>query len=563
MPIMGRDYRCSLSVEPRAKLMITTACRTGRGVKLCAAPTGAVTGRSIERTMTESRSDQVSSLEFSRFAPLFAVFFAIAALPVLFCDTLPLFDYPNHLARMHILAALPDSQALQRFYAVVWRPVPNLAMDLIVPPLSRFLPLAWAGKAFVLATLFLLAGGAAALHRALFGGWSAWPLLAFLLLYSRTLLWGFLNYLFGLGLCLFALTLWIALARQRPALRLAVGMLLALGLFFAHLLAFGLYGVLVVGYELGEILRRRPPLRQGVARLAVAGASFGPAFAILVWLTPGAASGAIVYARFARKLDLLFSVFDTYSRPFDVACFVLVALALGLAFWRRWLRLAPAIAAPLALLFLVYLALPSQLATASGADHRVPLLLGLVLIAGSRWQAPRPAVERLFLGAALAVFIARIGVVTLSWQASDHDYAGLLPVLDEIPVGARVAVAFPPEALNSQPTPLAHFPTLAILRRDAFVPTLFAFPTQQPVALRPSYRALADRLPPERLWSALVTGHSPLDSGERDALADFDVVAILGRTAFTLPPIAGLAPIAVTPRFALLRVESAEPCSSC
>jgi hypothetical protein len=81
-----------------------------------------------------------------------------------------------------------------------WRALPNLAMDLMVPPLTGWLPLAWAGKVFVISTLCLLAGGAAVLHRVLFSSWSARPLLAFLLLYSRTFLWGLLNYLFGVGL---------------------------------------------------------------------------------------------------------------------------------------------------------------------------------------------------------------------------------------------------------------------------------------------------------------------------------------------------------------------------
>jgi hypothetical protein len=38
-------------------------------------------------------------------------------------------------------------------------------MDFIVLVLARWLPLAWAGKAFVAAILCLMSGGAAVLHR--------------------------------------------------------------------------------------------------------------------------------------------------------------------------------------------------------------------------------------------------------------------------------------------------------------------------------------------------------------------------------------------------------------
>jgi hypothetical protein len=496
----------------------------------------------------------LSALGARRFALLFAALFAVAAAPVLLCDTLPLFDYPNHLARMHILADLARSPDLQQFYAVVWRPVPDLAMDAIVPALAQIMPLAIAGKAFVLLTMLLLAGGAAALHRALFGRWSAWPCLAFLLLYSRILLWGFLNYLFGLGLALCAMAVWVALGRRSPALRLAIGALAALALFFSHLLAFGLYGVMVMGYEAGHWLRRPSAWRSGGAALILAGVSFVPALVILFAATPGAIDGAVRYGHFGRKLDLLFSVFDNYSRIFDVACFVLAALALIFLFWRRWVRLAPAMAVPLALLALVYLAMPSQLATASGADHRIPLLLGLVLLASSEWTAPRVKTRRFFLAAALALFVMRLGVVTAVWRDSDERYANLLGALDRLPAGSRVAVAYPPEAVNSEAMPLAHFPTLAIVRRDAFVPTLFAFPTQQPVALRPTYRALADRLPPERLWAGLVAANPPLDDSERAALHDYDYVIFVGRRPFLLAPRPALESTFTAARFTLARV---------
>jgi hypothetical protein len=416
------------------------------------------------------------------------------------------------------------------------------------------MPLVWAGKAFVLTTLLLLAGGTAVLHRVLFGAWSAWPCLAFLLLYSRILLWGFLNYLFGLGLALCAVAGWIALRRRPPALRLAVGAVAALALFFAHLLAFGLYGVLVMGYEAGEALRRRLGWRRAAGALALAGAAFVPALVILFVAAPGAIGGAVRYGQPLRKLDLMFSVFDNYNRPFDVACFVAVALALIFLFVRRWLRLAPAITGPLALLLVVYLAMPSQLATASGADHRIPLLLSLVLVAGSNWAVPRARARRLVLVAALALLAVRLGIVTAVWRESDRLYASLLPALDGLPAGSRVAVAYPPEALNSEATPLAHFPTLAVIRRDAFVPTLFAYATQQPVALRPEYRALADRLTPERLWAGLVAAAPPLDDGERAALGGYDYVAVVGRHPFHRPAQPWLAGVFVAPRFALLRV---------
>jgi hypothetical protein len=241
----------------------------------------------LERRMIEGQPRRTPAndplrLHGAAFAALFALLGILAALPVLLCETLPLVDYPNHLARMHILSMLRNSARLQSYYEIVWRPLPNLAMDLTVPPLTRCLPLAWAGKAFVVASLCLMAGGAAVLHRVLFGKWSAWPLLAFLLLYDATLLWELINYLFGLGVSLFALALWIAL-RSRPWLRLAFGTAFALVFFFAHLLAFGLYGVMAIGYDAGAILHGRLRPARAMGALILAAAPFLPPSAKSRW----------------------------------------------------------------------------------------------------------------------------------------------------------------------------------------------------------------------------------------------------------------------------------------
>jgi hypothetical protein len=492
-------------------------------------------------------------LSFRAFAALFAVLVAASSAPLFACDILPLLDYPNHLARVQLLASLPQSPVLQQFYALAWRPIPDLAIDLVAPPLLRFMPLLAAGKLFVLASFVLMAGGAAALHRVLFGRWSAWSCLAFLLLYGRLLLWGLLNYLFGLGLAVAALAGWIALAERGNAVRIIVGTIFALAVYLAHLMAFGVYAVLLLGFEAGGLLRQRAPLGACFRAAAVAGLPLAVPLAILV-LAGSGGSGGVSFSHPWRKLDLLFSVFDLYHRPFDVACFALAVIGLGWAYWRRWIALAPAMIVPLALLAIVYLAMPTQLLGASGADRRLPLALFVTLFGSSAWAAPRPRLERLYLGAAAVMLALRLATVTASWQASDRDYRALLAGLDRVPIGSRIAVAFPEGAVNVVATPLVHFPVLAVARRQAFVPTLFAEAGQQPVTLRPPFRALAERLSPDSLWAAFVTGAAPLDADQRAALAAYDYVVFTDLQPFALANAAGLELAFQAPRFALYRV---------
>ena len=57
----------------------------------------------------------------------------ITSIPILVYPWPPLSDYMNHLARMHVIAAINTDPDLSRFYEVHWQIIPNLMMDLVVP----------------------------------------------------------------------------------------------------------------------------------------------------------------------------------------------------------------------------------------------------------------------------------------------------------------------------------------------------------------------------------------------------------------------------------------------
>jgi glutathione S-transferase len=259
-----------------------------------------------------------------RVLAVFVVLLAIVSVPLFSTVLPPLVDYPNHLARLHLIA-----EGGNWFYAVRWAPLPDLAADLIVPVLARAMPLAMAGKLFLVLTFALIAGGTVWLNRVATGCWRLWPLLTFLLLYDRILLWGFINYLFGLGVAICGVALWLAL-EQRGWPRLATSMPVALACFFSHIAAFGVYGLAIVGVELPQTLSLLRARRYGetARRIAGAAAQFVIPAVILFGFQP-ASTGAPISYEFWRKADLLFSVFDNYSRPFDIACFVLFLGLIG------------------------------------------------------------------------------------------------------------------------------------------------------------------------------------------------------------------------------------------
>jgi hypothetical protein len=463
----------------------------------------------------------------------FALLSLVAVIPVASVRLPPILDYPNHLARMHILAALPGSADLARYYQAVWTPIPNLAWDAVVPRLAALMPVETAMRLMLAAMLLALAGGAVALHRAAHGRWSTWPLFAFLLLYNRMLLWGFLNYLAGVALMLWALAAWMALKPRQAWLRAAIGIVLATAIYFAHLAAFGAYALAVFAMALAVPTGKIKETALAVATLLPGGALF------LAAPTSGAESH-IDYGNPFRKLDLPVSIFDNYDRLFDGITFAVVLAAVIYGLCRRGIILHAGLRWSLLALLAAYIVLPSRLLSASGIDHRLPVAIALLFIASSDWGAIAPKRRNGIALALTALLLVRMGVIEAVWLKADRQYDALRPAFGHIAPGATVAVAAPAGAVQAGGVPLFHFPTLAALDRDAFVDTIFADPRQQPLRLTALAAGLANRPRPDLLWPALAKGNLLPLPGFTDLIvvdppAGLDPASLPGTVEFTAP----------------------------
>ena len=487
----------------------------------------------------------------------FIALFALAVIPVVSVSVPPLFDYPNHIGRMAILAARGTDPVLSRFYAIRWGVLPNLGMDAVVPWLSGLMPLLEAGRVFLLATLFTLALGPVVLYRVWWGQWSAWPCIGFLFLYSRVFLWGFISYLAGVGLALLVLAVWVLLQDSSWHRRGAVGAIAVTIVFFCHLEAFGVLALMLLGTELPLFFAAfgRRDFSSFGQRLAGLMLALLPATLLFLLIWQPHAGAGLTLPRLDRKPDLLFSVFDNYSRPFDIGCF---AVCLGGAIYmgvRGYLRIAAPAIWPIILIGTLYLALPSMLFTGAGADHRLPLVLFL-LFSGAVKPAGLSPRQVNGLAAGLAVlFVTRMAVIEKVWLRSAPIYEQELALLDRLPRGARLAVAAPASAIRVSATPEYHFPVLAVTLRQAFVPTLFAFPTQQPVRLMPGWGELAARTDPDRVWQAF-RGRDPASVSLRGLVyAQFDAIVFVGDVDAGVVASNCLAAMGSTPGFALYRIE--------
>ena len=481
----------------------------------------------------------------------FALALTLAAIPVFSTVLPPLVDYPNHLARMHLLAVGGDA-----FYAVHWAALPNLAEDLIVPPLARLVPLDVAAKLFLVMIFALTAGGAIWLNRVASGGWRLWPLLAFLFLYNRIFLWGFLNYLFGVGVALCGAASWLALEGKRSWLRILSSSVAALACYFSHIAAFGFYALVILGIEAEPAAtelraRRWPALGR---RLLVAGAQFVVPVALLFGGSRVAEPATINYGAIWRKADLLFSVVDNYDRMFDITCFALFVGLIGVLAWVRRLGISRRLAWATGIVFVIYLLLPSQIWGGSGTDHRLPTALFLLLVAASAPRFPNRRVAAAVGVSAAFLLVIRLGVIERVWREADRVYSADLVGINELPQGAKLAIAHPAGLFHVSAIPEVHLAALAVSRREAFVPSLFAIPGQQPIALKSGFAELAAATQPQRLWQVLIDSHEAGDPSLPAPLEHYDFVVLTDRRPIQMPSNRCLVPFFARPTFQIFMI---------
>jgi hypothetical protein len=513
----------------------------------------------------------------SQIATLFIALAAIASIPILLYPWPPLSDYINHLARMHVIATVSSDRDLALFYQIDWQVIPNLMMDLIVPVLQRVMNVYLAGQAYTIITFVLILSGTLALNRQLYRHWSVLPLIAFPLLYNKVFLVGTMNYLFGIGLALWALTSWVALRERALALRLAVSTLFVLALFFCHLFAVGVYGLGLLAFELQRLLalRWREPLPlQGAAErrlspwldFVVSGLPFLPVIPLLLMSPTWTLRWDFTWELNGKLNGLLF-VIEVYSRSATFFLATIVAIAAVFAIRHRALQFHRFGWMLLAVGGITYLALPRVLFDTYMADQRLPIALAFMIIACAHLDLRDEFVRRGFATVLVLLVAVRAFEVQGVWRELSRGTASFRDSVRHIERGSKVLVAYadPDNGDNARDLWLMHAACLAIIERSALVTTAFTVLGKQVMHVRRDYRDRVDTedgTPPS--IRQLLSHTEPTDWDDDPPYwsrwpTDYDYLYIL----FTDRDYANPDPVRLTPvfagnRFVLYRINGAQ-----
>jgi hypothetical protein len=420
--------------------------------------------------------------------------------PLLLVDVPPLLDYPNHLARLQVLAMGADDPVLSQFYAPRWGIIPDMGIDVLGLALVPLLPVHIAGRVILGIVLLLPVLGTAAYSRALHGR-TPWALGGGLLAYSGTFLLGFLNFTAAIGLALLFAAAWLRWREDHPAPVVLLAIPAAVALFFCHLMGLLFFGLLIGAHEAAALWPARADHRvlllSAVRRLGAGAAVFAVPVTLYAMSDLGAMRGEAVFLPPAAKAAQLMMPLTNYSLPLDGATVVLIALILVASRWRVPLSAGIAIA----VLALLYAAAPFAFKGTFSLDTRLVVMLGFLLFAGIApiSSPPVSASARCFGVLLVLVFAVRMTVLGMIWYGHNQDIASLRATIAPVPPGATVFVS------TSRPSGNAarlsdgartdiHLPALLLIERRAWWPFLFDNVSQQPIETRAPYAGLAERV---------------------------------------------------------------------
>ena len=394
----------------------------------------------------------------------------LASLPAIVAWAPQMTDYPSHLAGFKVMLDHGYDPFLTHYFLFKWEWTGNLGAELLMVPLTPIFGLELAGRGIVgpvpLLTGLAIIAVAWTLRQRIGGG----AILAFAMIWSPSLLMGFLNYSLSLAMALFAFALWVRM--EESPWRRVVFVPISFVVWLCHVSGWGIMGVLVFGYE----WTRRTSWRDWVPFTK----PWPLIFPLVPMLAGMGANSKVSYGRFGvleYKWSILYKAMRSYDQAFDIVslCLVLAVVAFALL-WRKidgrlgWAAL---------LLLVLTLIVPRQIFGGDYADYRLSTAALMVACLAIDWQVPRWA-----LAAAALLFTSRTAVTTVVWYRDAQTARELIAALDHVPVGARVATAVGIPRSQWLFGPFEHFGSYAVVRRSAMENSNFALPDVHMLAMR-------------------------------------------------------------------------------
>jgi len=389
----------------------------------------------------------------------------------------PLIDYPNHLARAFILNHLHDpAYKFGQYYASDWGLNPYFLGDALMQLFQRFVDVYVAGKILLSLCLVTFPLGVAYFLRRANPGNEYLALWAFAVAYNPNFLMGFMSFYLSIGLCFFAVGVWLDYARTGEDKYWVRTLMLATLCFLTHLGGFGVAAVMILTHTV---------LTGGMGRrLVKALLVFVPGGVFFLYAKMhGWAKRDLDYStwRLGPKIKGMLVPFREYSHV--VEGLTILALILTVAYFLRRkdrLRLQTEWVVIAGVILAIHWMVPGMYGDLAFIDYRFCLFAFLIALAIPAFRGPRT------IPVALAgiVIVAHIVGATRYFRAEQAHLAGLAQEFSLIPRNSMV-LAYTAKSTGSwEGRDDLHFWGYGVIERGWITPSVFHQKSVQPIELR-------------------------------------------------------------------------------
>lgn len=493
----------------------------------------------------------------------FALLCALSLIPLLAVGFPPLVDLYGHLGRYAMQTDLANRPELQPFYSFEWQLVGNLGADLLVEVLHGWLGLETAVRVIVMATQLLSAAAVLLVSRELHGRITPFAIAALPLIYGLPFNHGFLNFSLGMTLGMLAFVVWLRLRRTRSGIAPRVWLAVAgMMVWVCHAYGWAFLGLLCGSTTLAEVIERRArPLPALKHILGECWTLLLPLVPMIIWRAESGGMNLIASTPMFKLLGLV-SPLRTKWMALDVGSFLALVVVIYWAIRNPAIRIDKRLGITALLCFAFFLILPKQVFGSMAADMRLmpyALLAGLLAI-------PATGVNRktmhILTAAALLFFAGRTAATAAAYIEDERIVNDVLPALDAMPRGARIAFFSAARCQPSWSLPvLDHAAGIAHARRSVFVNNQWHVPGASPLTVHypaagkfahdPSHLVLADGCDRDFYpFLSEVFAELPYDA--------FTHVWIVGELPRTQPIPARLQPVAHRGQGALYAIGSSQ-----
>jgi hypothetical protein len=328
---------------------------------------------------------KLNSSQKAYYAILF-VATIITILPVWIIKYPPLVDYPNHLARAYIISNYNNVDIFNKYLSFAKEPLPNIAFDVLVPLFNYITGNIYiSGKLFITLSIVLIIYGCHKLAINL-RGFTYIGFIGLFFSYNSGLLYGFMNYVFGLGMCLISIAMWIKNKYVLNIRNITILIIMSTLSYLSHLSSFVFLNVVIFTISAFDYLLEKNHKYKLINHMSGSFFTLLPGIMIMYFMQGTGTVGALVWNSFMGKIINIAGSMSLYSYKMDIIINIFIlSIFISLIYLVKKRIVSFNINMPVfvagIILWILFLIFPKGIFTGSAADARFIPIAAIMTIA--------------------------------------------------------------------------------------------------------------------------------------------------------------------------------------